>query len=140
MDNFAYTQPMGNISLEADFAVKAGCLDSLQDLRALMLHHAGSRSLSGDRLGEGPAEGPDGGSGTSNAWGFTFDAQISSDHQTFSIRTGAQMEEPIRQMLLRIGPDLAQLETNARLTRLHCAGLVSPALQHALTGFNSTFA
>ena len=136
MDSFADTQPMDtSISLEADFAVKPGCIEGLQDLRALMLHHAGSRDLSAAGALESNAT-----PGRSNALGFRFDAALSSDNQTFSVRCGAPLEEPIRQMLLRIGPDLAQLETSARLTRLHCTGAVSPALQHALTRFNSTFA
>lgn len=136
MDSFADTQPMGgSISLEADFSVKTGCLEVLQDLRALMLHHAGSAGPTAS-FGDRSKNLPEAGGPTD----FSFDARLAADNLTFSIRCAAPMEEPLRQMLLRIGPDLAQLEANADLTRLHCTGAASPELQKALTRFNSTFA
>ena len=105
-----------SLSIEADFAVQDGMASAVQGICTQMLAHAA------------PAQ------------GLAFQPLLSADGRQLSIRASAPAEEAIQQLLLRIGPDLTQLDAHARVTQLHCTGAASQALRKTLTRFNATFA
>lgn len=105
-----------SLSIEVDFAVLNGKSADVHSLCAQMASHAASND------------------------GFAFLPQLSVDGSQFSIRASAAAESAIQQLLMRIGPDLTQLDPHVRMTRLLCTGAASPALRRALTRFNATFA
>ncbi len=104
-----------SLNIEADFAVQDGVAAAVQRICAQMLAHAAP------------------------AGGLVFQPTLSADGRQLSIRTSAQAEADIQQLLLRIGPDLTQLDAHARVTRLQCTGAASPVLRKALTRYNATF-
>lgn len=104
-----------SLSIEVDFSVRDGMAAAVQGIGEQMLAHAAS------------------------AQGLAFEPRLSADGSQFSIRTSASAEAAIQQLLLRIGPDLTQLDGCARVTRLACTGAVSQALRSTLTRFNASF-
>ncbi len=111
---------IGSLNIEVDFAVHDGKAAAVQGICDQMLAHGA------------PAE-------VLPANGLAFQPSLSPDGQQFSIRASAQAETAIQQLLLRIGPDLTQLDAHTRVTRLQCTGAASPVLRKALTRFNATF-
>jgi hypothetical protein len=106
------------LNIEVDFAVADGMAATVQDLCAQMQAHATAPQ----------------------AGGLEFQSLLSGDGRKFTIHSSAPDEGALQQLLLRIGPDLAQLDAHAHVTRLQCVGAASPLLRKTLSRFNATFA
>jgi hypothetical protein len=64
---------------------------------------------------------------------------VNADRSRLTLQADAADEEAIRQLLLRIGPDLGQLDPHAKVSALKCASNASEPLRRALTPFNAAF-
>lgn len=102
--------------VEAGFTVHDGKAEAAEAIRARMIQHA---AVPG---------------------GLSFELQFDDDHRQLRLKAGAVEEEQIRQLLLRIGPDLEQLESHAKVSAVQCKGPFSAALRKALSPFNAGFA
>ncbi len=110
-----------SLNIEVDFAVQDGKAATVRAISTQMLANAA------------PA-------GVPPLSGLAFQPLLSADGQQLSIRASAQAEVDIQLLLLRIGPDLTQLDAHAHVTRLLCTGAASQALRSTLARFNATFA